>query len=108
MTPLKPCGTPAAYKRHYTRGEPVDEACRQANNEYATNKRRAKGSQPRPTTIDAQNVIEEIVFLLNCGEGEHAILQATGRQPKTIKRLLHRANRADLIPRIFQHWDLAA
>ena len=27
---LKPCGTPAAYKRHLRRGEPVDESCRQA------------------------------------------------------------------------------
>lgn len=27
---LKPCGTPAAYRRHLRRGEPVDESCRQA------------------------------------------------------------------------------
>ena len=29
---LKPCGTPAAYRRHLRRGERVDEACRQAKN----------------------------------------------------------------------------
>jgi hypothetical protein len=27
---LRPCGTPAAYRRHLRRGEPVDESCRQA------------------------------------------------------------------------------
>ena len=33
---LKPCGTPAAYKRHRARGEAVCEACRVAN--YAAQK----------------------------------------------------------------------
>lgn len=27
---LKPCGTPAAYRRHLRRNEPVDDACRAA------------------------------------------------------------------------------
>lgn len=27
---VKPCGTLAALRRHYRRGEPVDEACREA------------------------------------------------------------------------------
>lgn len=27
---VRPCGTPAAYRRHYRRGEPVDRSCRQA------------------------------------------------------------------------------
>jgi len=31
---LKPCGTPAALRRHYLRGEEVDAACRAAGNEY--------------------------------------------------------------------------
>lgn len=30
--PLKPCGTPAAAKRHRQRGEPVCEPCRVADN----------------------------------------------------------------------------
>lgn len=29
---LRPCGTTAAHRRHLRRGEPVDEACRLANN----------------------------------------------------------------------------
>ena len=28
--PLKPCGTPAAYRRHLRNSEPVDELCAQA------------------------------------------------------------------------------
>jgi hypothetical protein len=28
--PLRPCGTYAAYRRHKRRGEPADEACREA------------------------------------------------------------------------------
>jgi WhiB family redox-sensing transcriptional regulator len=28
---LSPCGTPAAYRRHLRRQEPIDEACRNAN-----------------------------------------------------------------------------
>jgi hypothetical protein len=28
---LKPCGTQAAYNRHRRRGEPIDDACRQAH-----------------------------------------------------------------------------
>lgn len=32
--PLAPCGTHGAYSRHYKRGEPIDEACRVARNEY--------------------------------------------------------------------------
>jgi hypothetical protein len=29
-----PCGTIAAYQRHYYHGEPVCEACREAHNAY--------------------------------------------------------------------------
>lgn len=44
--PLSPCGTPAAYDRHIRRGEPVDDACREAHNADNRAKRertRAKG-----------------------------------------------------------------
>ncbi|TAP45628.1 hypothetical protein [Arthrobacter sp. S39] len=33
---LKPCGTPAAARRHRRRGEPVDEPCRQASRDEGT------------------------------------------------------------------------
>lgn len=34
MRTLMPCGTRAAYLRHYKRGEPIDDACRDAYNAY--------------------------------------------------------------------------
>ena len=37
--PLKPCGTPAAIRRHYRNNEPIDEVCRTAHN---LNERRRK------------------------------------------------------------------
>ena len=40
---VKPCGTRAAYKRHQRRGEPLDLACRRAENEYRA--QRKKGNQ---------------------------------------------------------------
>jgi hypothetical protein len=33
--PPAECGTDGAYRRHIKNGEPVDDACRQAHNEYA-------------------------------------------------------------------------
>lgn len=38
--PLAPCGTYGAYSRHYKRGEPIDDACRVARNEYVAELRR--------------------------------------------------------------------
>lgn len=37
--PLAPCGTYAGYTRHYKRGEPIDQACRIARNEYVAEHR---------------------------------------------------------------------
>ena len=45
---LAPCGTRTAYNRHRRRGEPVDEACRPANNESAARRRRAAGRKDDP------------------------------------------------------------
>lgn len=41
---IAPCGTPSAYTRHIKRGEPIDDACRQANTEA----KRTKGT-PTPS-----------------------------------------------------------
>lgn len=44
--PLAPCGTPAAYDRHTRKGEPIDDACREAHNAKNREKRaqaRARG-----------------------------------------------------------------
>lgn len=37
---LRPCGTPTAAKRHQARGEPVDEACREALRAYDRQRKR--------------------------------------------------------------------
>lgn len=38
---LAACGTRSAYHRHLRRGEPIDDACRAANNESASRRRKA-------------------------------------------------------------------
>lgn len=40
---LHPCGTPGAYRRHKRHGEPVDAACREAEQLYR------RGGKPRTT-----------------------------------------------------------
>ena len=106
VQPPKPCGTPAAVKRHRYHGEPVCETCKQGDRDRAETRRRQNGIPERPTT---QNIIEEIQFLLSCGEGEHAILKATGYtgKPTALQTRLQRAKRSDLTAQIFG-WDLAA
>lgn len=49
-------------------------------------------------------MIEDVEFLLSCGVGEAAILEATGytRNPLALQRRLYKADRRDLIPRIFE------
>lgn len=37
---MQPCGTPAAYRRHLVRGEPVDVACESAYLRYETERHR--------------------------------------------------------------------
>jgi WhiB family redox-sensing transcriptional regulator len=37
---VKPCGTPAAYRRHIRRKEPIDLACRLAHNAKRNQQRR--------------------------------------------------------------------
>lgn len=98
MRTPQPCGTPAAYKRHYANKEPVCDPCRTAQNIKRTKQRKQTPRAPKPSTTET---IQEIEHLLMCGEGEHAILKATGYKPDTLERLLHRAGRKDLIPRIF-------
>jgi len=103
----QPCGTRAAYKRHYKNGEPPCDPCVQANRDATNERNRANGTKTR-TTID--DLIEDITFLLNCGEGEHAILKATGytTHPHSLRDRLQRHGRLDLYNRITNHYELAA
>ena len=95
----KPCGTRAAYKRG-CRCEP----CKQDQRNYDAERRKAQGITPR---IPEHEIINEIEFLLMCGEGEHAITRALNTTPQALQRRLHRAKRHDLIPRIFEPTEQA-
>jgi hypothetical protein len=44
---LRPCGTHAAYERHRINREPIDDACRRAEREYDTGKKRAARARQR-------------------------------------------------------------
>ena len=126
---LAPCGTPAARKRHNRRGEicttctpnktaetihgtnfgwkvhrnnnetPCD-ACQEARDKY----------QPREPSQTIEELVEEIRFLLNAGEGTHRILQATGYtgREKVLRARLHLNNQDDLANRVLTPWELAA
>ena len=93
-----PCGTLPAYHHHFKTGNPVCQPCRHAYNQYRTRLRNKTRPEKPPTYAET---IAEIERLLRFGEGEHAILKATGYNKEAHKRLLHRAQRTDLTPRIF-------
>jgi hypothetical protein len=48
---VRPCGTEAAYVRHRRRGEPVDQACREAAARARQGRRWAAWDQPIPWTL---------------------------------------------------------
>lgn len=102
------CGEFRGAKRHGRRGEQNCDPCRTAYTAHERARRAAlRASAGKPTRTQSaeqstQAIIEEIEFFLQCGEGEHAILTALETTQTTLKRRLHRAKRADLMPRIFQ------
>lgn len=59
--PLSPCGTMAAYRRHYRLGEPVDAACQQANARHEQDRARAKREAAvaavAPQVIESEGVV---------------------------------------------------
>lgn len=70
----------------------------------------AASAPKRVAIADAKRaaLIEEVEFLLSCDVGEAAILSALGYtgKPLSLRRRLMRADRLDLIPRVFE-WDAA-
>lgn len=106
---LRPCGTVAAAKRHRVHGEKPCDACLQAERDRSETDRRAKGSKPS-NTIPTADLIEEIRFLLNAGEGEARILSAVGYTGRagTLRSRLTQAGEHTLAAQIFNPWDLAA
>lgn len=43
-----PCGTYAAYRRHQRKGEPIDDACRQAYTDYQRELQQARRAKNKP------------------------------------------------------------
>ena len=108
---LAPCGTPTAYRRHLRNGQPIDEACAQAARDKTAAYRRAKGIVPRAyTNKPLPELLEEITFLLNAGEGTARLLAAigyTGREAALRERLRQHGH-THLANRILNPWELAA
>ena len=105
---LQPCGTPAAYKRHLAHGEKACEPCNQARRD-ADNTRKRR-NRPPTHAYPLTSLVEDITFLLRCGEGEHAILKATGYhgRPDTLRARLNRYGHQGLVAQVFNIWELAA
>jgi hypothetical protein len=44
-----PCGSASAYKRHVRKGEPIDDACREAWNEWQRSYYASRNAKEPPT-----------------------------------------------------------
>ena len=106
--PVAPCGTPAAYQRHRKRNqEPCDPCTIAYRADQAARKRTT--TQAR-NTLTTDELVDEIRFLLGCGEGEHRILQAIGYAGrwKTLRGRLVQAGYGAVADQVLVPWDLAA
>jgi hypothetical protein len=92
------CGTDKGYRAHLKAKEPTCDPRKMARNER--HRQYVNRGEPAITTTE---LAEEIRFLLNAGEGEMAILKATGYQnrPKTLHERLRRNGHTDLNQRMF-------
>lgn len=91
------CGEYRGYKRHFRQNETPCPLCKEASRTY---QRRILGIQGR---MPAEDIIEEIDFFLSAGRGQHEILNAIGNPTTdTLKQLLHRNKRPDLITKVFK------
>ena len=71
-----PCGTYAAYQRHYKRGQPIDQECRDANRRYMADWRARNGEAQRRDR--------------NLNRARSRALEALGRaHPFELNRLMH-------------------
>jgi hypothetical protein len=106
--PLQPCGTRAAYDRHTKENTPYCDPCRQARREYRKQTKRPPRENVNQTPT--KDLLEEIRFLLNAGEGTARILQATGYagREKALRDRLAKHGQTHLANRILNPWELAA
>ena len=107
----QPCGTPAAFQRHRRHGQTPCEPCRAAYRAADAAKRRKNpATTPPRSETNLTELLNEIQFLLNAGEGEHRILQATGYEgrAKSLRCRLTKSGHHTLAMQVFNSWELAA
>lgn len=99
-TPLMPCGTPAAWRRHRKQGETACEPCATAYREYDTANRRNKGTGPRPGGA-LPELIDELEHLTGLGQGTDYILRAINYtgRERQLRDRLSKHGRLDLYHR---------
>ena len=87
MADLKPCGTPAAYRRHKRRGEDACEACKAAVREQqavsATTRKRSSGEARLELLAPLAEEPEPVPDPLEVARDNLAIVEATLRAPLT-------------------------
>lgn len=83
-SPLAPCGTPSAGKRHRRRGEPLDDACRAALAEH----RALYKALPKHRWVPIAPVRDHLVGLKSLGWAPLTIGRATGVPVSTVKSYL--------------------
>lgn len=62
---LRPCGERAAFRRHVRRGEPVDQPCRDAENEYQRIKRQEARDRKKMGAVAL--IVTAGLLLTGCG-----------------------------------------
>lgn len=74
--PLEPCGTVAAYRRHGRRGEPIDEACREAQNRVKRDREAAQRAAEIAATAPMVTVGDGVVTIVASMDDARAIAAA--------------------------------
>jgi hypothetical protein len=110
-TPGPRCGEPAGHRRHRNRGEKPCDPCRLANQAAENERRRARRAGipptirerwdyagPKPTATQA--FLDEVAFLVDAGQGWHAITRALNTTPAALARRLTKHGRYDLTTRL--------
>jgi hypothetical protein len=75
---LKPCGTAAAARRHYRRGEPLDQAClAAARRQYAETRGRGGAPEQFSAPRETRNGLPEFRPYVYRGTGEDQLEAAS-------------------------------
>jgi hypothetical protein len=102
---LEPCGTPAAYRRHKRKGEPVDEACAEAGRTQKNARKdaeRASSGAAVALAAEAEPILDDVDPLTEALDNLRIIRAALGSAPphNTVAALTKR--RDELVDRIVE------